>query len=113
MPRMSGSVSVGANSASTNVLAGLLEEFLAADSAIRVMATTTATGVNSTFVLGRTAIVNDQLISFANRFPVVPDDTIAEHGGRRGTRMILTFRNTTAGALVVTWVVDVTPLPRR
>jgi hypothetical protein len=113
MPRMSSSVSVAANSASTNVLAGLLEEFLAADSAVRAMATTTATGVNCSFVMGRTAIVNDQLISFANRYPIIPDDTIAEHGGRRGTRLILTFRNTTAGALTVTWVVDITPLPRR
>jgi len=108
MPRMAGSVSVGANAVSTNQLAGLLEEFIARPSYVRVAATSSATGINATLIAGRTALSNDQFISLANRFPVFPDDVAIEHIVRRG-RLVLTFRNTTAGSLTVVWAVDVVP----
>ena len=108
MPRMSGSVSVGANATSANQLAGLLEEFIPRPSYVRVAATSSATGINTTVVAGRTVLANDQFISLANRFPIVPDDVILEHIVNRG-RLVLTFRNTTAGALTVIWAVDVVP----
>jgi hypothetical protein len=51
------------------------------------------------------AVVNDQDISQANRFPIVPDDVVTSETG--WGRMVLTFRNTTGAAIIVNWAVDV------
>jgi hypothetical protein len=93
---------------STNQVAGTLEEFITRPSYMRLAATSSATGLNATLIVGRTALSNDQFISLANRFPIIPDDVVVEHSVYRG-RVVLTFRNTTAGALTATWFVDVVP----
>lgn len=106
MPRMSSSVSVGANAVSTNQLAGLLEEFSRRRTRIRMGAVSSATGINVSMILNDKAVVNDQFISLANRFPVIPDDLVIDHLIPAGVRSVITFRNTTAGALTVIWVAD-------
>jgi hypothetical protein len=109
MPRIASSFSLGANAVSTNQVQGTLEEFITRASYIRLAACSSATGINGTLIVGRTALCNDQFVSLANRFPIIPDDVVIEHSVNRG-RMVLTFRNTTAGALTVNWFVDVVPL---
>lgn len=106
--RMSGTLSVAANATSANVLAGLQHEFLAGAAAVSLAATSSATGINATLTIGGRVIVDDMYISLANRFPILPDDTICSgEAGIGGERMVLRFRNTTAGALTVIWAVDV------
>ena len=107
MPRMTGqAVSVAANSVSTNQVAGQLYEFLQRPSSLVLSGTSSAAGINATLIIGSIAIVNDQPISQANRFPILPDDIITRIRNATG-RIILTFRNTTGGALTVNWAVDV------
>lgn len=104
MPTMQDSVSVNANSVSTNVLSGQLYEFVPAGVNITLSVTGSATGLRCTFICG-VPLINDQAINLQNRFPLVPDDVL--HGGPvPGGRMILTARNTTAGALTFFWRVD-------
>ncbi len=106
MPQMSDTLSVPANTLSANVLAGQLYEFATRASKVTVLATASATGVRVTFNTGGDQIVDDQLISAANRFPVVPDDIVVSDGVRPGERLVLRFRNTTAGALIVFWTIQ-------
>jgi hypothetical protein len=108
MPRMADTVSVGANATVDNVLSGKLYEILKRPSALRFLAAAAATGIKATIVVGSEVIVDDALVSLANRYPVIPDDTLAEHGGFAHDRLVFRLRNTTAGAIVVNWVVDVT-----
>lgn len=106
MPRMTGqALSVAANTTSTNQLAGQLYEFLDRPAKVMLAAASSAVGVNVTWLIGGRAVINDQPISQANRFPVLPDDVVTAEKGMG--RMILTFRNTTGGALTVNWTVDV------
>lgn len=106
MPRMTGqALSVAANATSTNQLAGQLFEFLDRPAKVMLSAASSAAGINVTFLIGGTAVVNDQPISQANRFPILPDDIVTSERGLG--RMILTFRNTTGGALTVNFAVDV------
>lgn len=107
MPRMTTqALSVAANGTSANVLSGQLYEFLTSPTPVVLSGTSSAVGINVTFLIGGMAIVNDQPISQANRFPILPDDIIT--AVRRGVgRMVLTFRNTTGGALTVNAAVDV------
>ena len=106
---MSGAaLSVGANSVSTNQLAGQLYEFLQVRSLVRFRAAGSAAGLNTTLIgVPRPGpVVNDQPISQANRWPVLPDDLVTQFPGSAGTRLVLTFRNTTGGALTVNWIVE-------
>ena len=107
MPRMTvQALSVAANSVSPNVLAGQLYEFINRPTPVLLAATSSAAGINATFLVGGVAILNDQPISQANRFPVLPDDVVTALRRARG-RLVLTFRNTTGGALTVNASVDV------
>ena len=104
MPTMQDSVSVAANSVSTNVLSGQLYEFVDAGTQVTVSVTGSATGLRTTFICG-IPLINDQAINLQNRFPLVPDDII-HSGPVPGGRMVLTARNGTAGALTYFWRVD-------
>lgn len=103
MPTMQDSISVAANSVSSNVLSGQLYEFVGSVP-VTVSVTGSATGLRTTFICG-VPLINDQAINLQNRFPLVPDDII-HSGVVPGGRMVLTARNTTAGALTYFWRVD-------
>lgn len=104
MPTMQDSVSVGANAVSANVLAGQLYEFVEAGTNVTISCTGSATGLRTSFICG-IPLINDQAINLQNRFPLIPDDII--HSGQvPGGRMVLTARNSTAGALTFFWRVD-------
>lgn len=109
MPTMQDSVSVAANAISANVLSGLLYEFLGGPAAITVSGTGSATGLRATLLVAGVSLINDQAIGLQNRFPLIPDDVLTQEHVPGG-RMVLTFRNSTGGALTAFWRVDVTPL---
>lgn len=106
MPTMQDSISVAANSVSTNQLAGQLYEFVEEGTEVTLSCMGSATGLRSTFICG-VPLVNDQAIRFraAADFPIIPDDVLM-NGAVPGGRMVLTFRNSTAGALTAFWRVD-------
>jgi len=108
MPRMQeGNLSVAANSTSTNRVAGLTHEFLDRPATIILAAAAAAVGLTCSLLVAGVALVDDQSVSQANRFPLVPDDIIASEDVDGG-RILLRFRNTTGGAIIVHWLIDVT-----
>lgn len=106
MPTMQGSVSVAANAVSLNVLAGQQFEFLPQNAQVTLSTTGSATGLNTSLLAGGVTLINDQAIGLQNRFPVIPDDVMSQEVIPAGARLLLTFRNTTGGALVAFWRVD-------
>jgi hypothetical protein len=114
MPRMAGqtgAIAVGVTSA--NQLAGLIDEFMRVNSAIRVLATAPTAGGPTTcsFIIGNAVQVNQAQIANPGVFPIVPDHVLAQAGAFAGERLILTF--TAVGAIAapgVQWAVDVEPL---
>jgi len=106
MPMMQDSISVAANSLSANVLAGKLFEFVPAGANVTLSATGSGTGLRISFVASLVQLLNDEAMSTANRFPLIPDDIVLNQRVGAG-RLLLTFRNTTAGALTAFWRVDV------
>lgn len=105
MPVMQDSVSVAANSVSANVLAGQLYEFVPTGTRVTLSCTGSATGLRATLI-ANIPVMNDQAINLQNRFPIIPDDIVFQ-GQVRQCRLVLTARNTTAGALTFFWRVDV------
>lgn len=102
---------VAANTVTTNQLAGLPDEFVLRPSRIRLRAVTSAAGLNCTLLIGGVAAINDQPItSVKANTPILPDDVMGIFGAPAPSRLILTFRNTTGGALNVSFVVEVDPV---
>jgi hypothetical protein len=104
MPTMQDSVSVAANTVSANTLAGQLYEFVPNGTRVALSCTGSATGLRVTLI-ANIPVLNDQAMNLQNRFPVIPDDIIYT-GIVRQCRLVLTARNTTAGALTFFWRVD-------
>lgn len=108
MPRMQeGNLSVAANSTSTNRVAGLTHEFLDGPATLILAAAAAAVGMNASLLVAGVALVDDQSVSQANRFPLIPDDILASEDVQGG-RILLRFRNTTGAAIIVNWLIDVT-----
>ena len=101
---MQDSLSVGANSVSANVLAGQLYEFVAPGTNVTLSCTGSATGLRVTYICGL-PLINDQALSFQNRFCILPDDVMMS-SQVPGGRQVLTFRNTTVGAVTAFWRID-------
>jgi hypothetical protein len=103
-------LSVAANAVSANVYAGKIAEIPMRPSIVRVRLAASAGGLNCTLLIGGRAIVNDQAVNSSNRWPILPDDLLTENACPAGARLVLTFRNTTAGALTVNHVTEVIPV---
>lgn len=109
MAFMTDTQSVAANTTTTNVLAGKQAEFVKEPSVVTFSATGSAIGLYLTAIVGEEIVIEDQAIPLTNRFPVLPDDTLAQAGAFAGDRIIVRVRNSTGGALT-SWVrVDVEP----
>lgn len=110
MPRMNIALTaIPANATTLNLLAGLSYEFLGQAAHIVLAACASATGINCTFLVANgITVVDDQPISTANRFPIIPDDILFEDDVPPG-RLLLRFRNTTGAAVNLSGaIVDVT-----
>lgn len=107
MPTMQNSISVAANAVSVNVLAGEQFEFLPSNAQVTLSVAGSAVGLNTSLLAGGVTLINDQAMNGANHFPVIPDDVLSQEVVPGGARLLLTFRNTTAGALTAFWRVDV------
>ena len=110
MSLMSDNQSVAANATIQNVLAGKVHEFLSEDSIVRVYASAAAVGLNLSVLIGAEVLVDDQEINSANRFPLIPDDLIAEGAGFASDRLIVRYRNTTGAAIIVKSATVVEPV---
>jgi len=113
MPTISGSISVAANAVSANVLAGSPFEFVAQPSIIKLANTqagAAASDITADFQIGGESLIQGGNVSDRSAFPSFRDDLFAEAGAQAGERLFLTYANTTAGALVVQFLIDVMPI---
>ncbi len=114
MPTISGLISVAANASSANVLAGSPFEFVAQPSVIKLAAIQAGAAnddINADFQIGGESLLQAGNIGRGgNSFPRFNDDVIVEAGAQAGERLFLTFANTTAGALVVDFLLDIMPI---
>lgn len=110
MPTMSDIRSVAANTTVENIIQGKLHEFLTEASAIAVFMTSSGAGLFASVLVGGEAFVQDQEVSDANRFPRTNEDLLSAAGGFQSDRIVISLRNSTAGALTARTLVDLTPV---
>jgi len=109
MAIMTNVATVVANTTSANLCAGLSAEFVKEPSIVALSATGSAIGLYATLIVGEEVVIDDQPIPLTNRFPIVPDDTLARAGAYPGDRINVRLRNSTGGNLTGWIRVDIEP----
>lgn len=101
--------SVAANTTVSTVCSGKMAEFITEPSVITLYGTASAVGLMMTLIVGSEVVIEDQEVNAQNRMPLIPDDYVAQGGGFQGDRIVLKYRNSTAGAITAFSRVEVEP----
>ncbi len=111
MPVISGAVSVAANDSSPNVLAGDVFEFAPPTGAIvNFLCTQAVIGLTVDILVGGEAealAAVPPIRAAAAPFPVKPDDSVVIAGASGGARLFMRFNNTTGGAIIAQFLVEI------
>lgn len=115
MPVIQDEVSVGASSSVANVITGSIYEYLPFNARIEI-AVVQQTGnigdIRVTVNSGPDTLMEEGAIGALSATAMVkyPDDFYLMDDAAAGDRLIIKLRNTTAGAIVVTYSVRITPI---
>jgi hypothetical protein len=101
MPTFQRSVSVPANGTVENLLTGSQYEFAPYNAACEFAILSSAPGIVCDITTGSDVVAESLDVNPANRFPLLPDDFIAQDVVAAGERIKVRARNTTAAAITV------------
>ncbi len=110
MPVIQKELVVGANAVLDNILTGSSFEFLRGNSVISAGICGSAAGLVANIQSGADIVLEESPLLVKNFMPTVPDDMYYNDVGVGGDRLVIRVRNTTAGALTVRAVIQVTQL---
>lgn len=110
MPVIQKEISIGANAANENILSGSSFEFLRSNSVVSIGMTGSATGLVANIQSGADIVLEESPLLVKTTMPIIPDDMYYNDVGVQGDRLVVRVRNTTAGALTVRLVAQITPI---
>ena len=108
MPVIQKEVSIAANSANENILAGSAFEFLRRNSIVSIGLTGDATGLVANIQSGADIVLEESPLEVKTSFPVIPDEMYYNDVGVAGDRLVIRVRNTTGAPIDVRAIVQVT-----
>lgn len=109
MPMIMRETSIAANATNDNIVSGSAFEFARTQQIVSIGLTQSATGLQATIQGGPDIIAEEFSIPIATRYPIIPDEMYFTDVMAQGDRLVIRVRNTTAGALTVRAVVQVSP----
>jgi 3-hydroxymyristoyl/3-hydroxydecanoyl-(acyl carrier protein) dehydratase len=101
--------SVAAGAVNDNIFAGSAFEYVRQPGVVSIAAVASATGGFITLQAGPTLILEESPPTVKTAMPIVPDDFLYQSAVVPGDRLVLRFRNPTAGALIVRAVCQLSP----
>ena len=110
MPVIQKETSIAANATLDNAISGSSFEFLRRNSVVSIAAVGSATGLVASIQSGSDIVLEEAPLLIKTTMPTIPDDFYYNDVGVAGDRLVIRVRNTTAGALTVRVIVQVTPL---
>ena len=110
MPVIQKEISIGANAVNDNILSGSSFEFLRSNSVVSIGLNGSATGLVANIQSGADIVLEESPLLVKATMPTIPDDMYYNDVGVAGDRLVVRVRNTTAGALTVRAIVQVTNL---
>ena len=108
MPVIQKEISVAANAVEDNIISGSSFEFLRSNAIVSIGLTGSATGLVANIQSGADIILEESPLLVKASMPIIPDDMYYNDAGIQGDRLVIRVRNTTAGALTVRAVVQIT-----
>jgi len=110
MPVIQKEVALAANETNENVLSGSAFEFLRRNSIVSAGAVGSATGLYVTVQSGGDIVLEESPADIKTSFPTIPDEMFYNDVGTAGERLVIRVRNSTAGALTIRVLVQITEL---
>jgi len=110
MPVIMRETSVAAGDVNENLLAGSAFEFARQNSLVSIGVNQSATGGVATINSGADVVAEEFPPPIDTVYPVIPDGMYFSDVAAAGDRLVIRYRNPTAGALTVRVVCQVTPL---
>ena len=101
--------SVAAGGVNDNIFSGSAFEYVRQPGVVSIAAVASATGGFITLQAGPTLILEESPPTVKVTMPTVPDDFLYQSAVVPGDRLVLRFRNPTAGALVLRAVAQLSP----
>lgn len=110
MPVIMREQSVAAGAVADNILSGSAFEFARQNSLVSIGLTVSATGGFATINSGSDVVAEEFSPAIKATYPIVPDEFFYSDVAAQGDRLVIRFRNPTAGALIVRAIVQLTPI---
>lgn len=92
-----------------NVLSGSAFEYVRQAGVVSIGAVASATGTFITIQAGPTLILEESPPTVKTTMPVIPDDFLYQSAVVPGDRLVVRFRNPTAGSVTLRTVVQIAP----
>lgn len=100
---------VAAGGVNDNIFAGSAFEYVRSPGVVSIGAVASATGGFITIQAGPTLILEESPPAVKTSMPIVPDDFLYQAAVVPGDRLVLRFRNPTAGALTIRAIAQISP----
>lgn len=110
MPVIQKEIALAANEVNDNILSGSSFEFLRGNSVVSIGMVGSATGLVANIQSGSDIVLEESPLLVKTTMPTIPDDMYYNDVGVAGDRLVIRVRNTTAGALTVRAIIQVTAL---
>ncbi len=110
MPIIKREIVLAANEVVDNIWSGSIYEFLPWNASINLGLTASATGLVATVNTGSDTVQEESPVNILTRFPVIPDDMDIQDVAAAGERFVVKVRNTTAGALTLRGLAQLSPV---
>lgn len=110
MPVIQVETSVAAGAVNTNLVAGSAFEFARSRQVVSLGVAQSATGGFCTISAGPDVIAEEFSPSVLTRFPIIPDEMYYTDVMEQGDRLVVRYRNPTAGALTARVIAQMSAL---
>jgi len=110
MPVIQKEISVAANSTNDNILSGSAFEYARQNEIVSIGLAGSATGLVATIQSGAEVVLEESPILVKTTMPTLPDDMYYNDVATAGDRLKIQVRNTTAGALTIRALTQITPV---
>lgn len=110
MPIIKKEISIAANATNDNIFSGSIYEFLPWNASINLGISGSATGLVATVNTGSDTVQEESPVNILTTMPKIPDDMDIQDVAAAGERFVVKVRNTTAGALTVRALAQITPV---
>lgn len=110
MPVIQRNTSIAANATNDNIVSGSAFEFARQNQVVSIGMCQSATGLFAFISSGADVIAEEFEPVIQTRFPLIPDEMYYNDVMAVGDRLVIRARNSTAGALTLKTVVQVSPL---